>query len=96
MYIVVRSYSGEGASEILRSPWAAGGGREETHQRCARLRQLRGRSKRRRRHDRHGLPRQGGHGRVLPARPGWVKENVSAGANPPVITEGNTVLQFSS
>jgi len=26
----------------------------------------------------------------------WVKENVSATANPPVITEGDTVLQFSS
>jgi hypothetical protein len=26
----------------------------------------------------------------------WVKENVSATANPPTITEGNTVLQFSS
>jgi hypothetical protein len=26
----------------------------------------------------------------------WVKENVSATANPPAITEGNTVLQFSS
>jgi hypothetical protein len=24
----------------------------------------------------------------------WVKENVSASGNPPVITEGNTVLQF--
>ena len=26
----------------------------------------------------------------------WVKQNVSATANPPAITEGNTVLQFSS
>ena len=26
---------------------------------------------------------------------GWVKENVSATADPPVITEGETVLQFS-
>ena len=26
----------------------------------------------------------------------WVKENISATANPPAITEGNTVLQFSS
>ena len=26
----------------------------------------------------------------------WVKDNVSATANPPGITEGNTVLQFSS
>jgi hypothetical protein len=26
----------------------------------------------------------------------WVKENLSATANPPAITEGNTVLQFSS
>jgi hypothetical protein len=26
----------------------------------------------------------------------WVKENISAIANPPAITEGNTVLQFSS
>jgi hypothetical protein len=26
----------------------------------------------------------------------WVKENVSASADPPAITEGNTVLQFSS
>ena len=26
----------------------------------------------------------------------WVKENVSATANPPAITEGDTVLQFSS
>jgi hypothetical protein len=26
----------------------------------------------------------------------WVKENVSAMANPPVITEGSTVLQFNS
>ena len=26
----------------------------------------------------------------------WVKENVSATANPPVITEGSTVVQFSS
>jgi hypothetical protein len=25
----------------------------------------------------------------------WVKENVSASADPPAITEGNTVLQFS-
>ena len=27
---------------------------------------------------------------------GWVKENVSAMANPPVVTEGSTVLQFNS
>ena len=26
----------------------------------------------------------------------WVKENVSTTGSPPVITEGNTVLQFSS
>jgi hypothetical protein len=26
----------------------------------------------------------------------WVKENVSATADPPVITEGSTVLQFNS
>ena len=26
----------------------------------------------------------------------WVKENVSATTNPPVITQGSTVLQFSS
>jgi hypothetical protein len=26
----------------------------------------------------------------------WVKENVSATADPPAITEGNTVLQFSA
>ena len=26
----------------------------------------------------------------------WVKENVSSEANPPVITEGSTVLQFNS
>jgi hypothetical protein len=26
----------------------------------------------------------------------WVKENVSSPANPPVITEGSTVLQFNS
>ncbi len=26
----------------------------------------------------------------------WVKENVSTTGNPPVITEGSTVLQFSS
>ena len=26
----------------------------------------------------------------------WVKENVSATADPPAITEGDTVLQFSS
>ena len=26
----------------------------------------------------------------------WVKENVSSMANPPVITEGGTVLQFNS
>jgi hypothetical protein len=26
----------------------------------------------------------------------WVKENVSATGNPPVITEGSTVLQFGS
>ena len=26
----------------------------------------------------------------------WVKENVSTTANPPVITEGSTVLQFNS
>jgi hypothetical protein len=26
----------------------------------------------------------------------WVKENVSMTANPPVITEGSTVLQFNS
>ena len=26
----------------------------------------------------------------------WVKENISAMANPPVITEGSTVVQFSS
>jgi hypothetical protein len=27
---------------------------------------------------------------------GWVKENVSTTGSPPVITEGSTVLQFSS
>ena len=27
---------------------------------------------------------------------GWVKENVSATVDPPAITEGDTVLQFSS
>jgi len=26
----------------------------------------------------------------------WVKDNVSAAGNPPAITEGDTVLQFSS
>ena len=26
----------------------------------------------------------------------WVKDNLSATANPPAITEGDTVLQFSS
>jgi hypothetical protein len=26
----------------------------------------------------------------------WVKENISATANPPVITEGSTVLHFHS
>jgi hypothetical protein len=26
----------------------------------------------------------------------WVKENVSSMANPPVVTEGGTVLQFNS
>jgi hypothetical protein len=26
----------------------------------------------------------------------WVKENVSAMASPPVVTEGSTVLQFTS
>ncbi|MCW3050634.1 MAG: hypothetical protein JWO74_4918 [Solirubrobacterales bacterium] len=26
----------------------------------------------------------------------WVRENLSATANPPTMTEGNTVLQFSS
>jgi hypothetical protein len=26
----------------------------------------------------------------------WVTENISATANPPVMTEGDTVLQFSS
>jgi hypothetical protein len=26
----------------------------------------------------------------------WVKENASATANPPAITEGDTILQFSS
>jgi hypothetical protein len=26
----------------------------------------------------------------------WVKENVNSMANPPVITEGSTVLQFNS
>jgi hypothetical protein len=26
----------------------------------------------------------------------WVKDNVSATADPPTITEGDTVLQFSS
>ena len=96
MYMVVRSYSGEGASEIFDLL----GQREEDVKRL--ISGVRGFVS-------YAAVRSGDGGMTVTVcqdkagtdessrrAAGWVKENVSAGANPPVITEGNTVLQFSS
>jgi hypothetical protein len=88
MYAVVRSYSGQGASELC----------DQLEQRNEEFKDLIG-----------GCPASSANGitvTVCQEKTGtdessrraavWVKENISATTNPPVTTEGSTVVHFSS
>ena len=96
MYMVVRSYSGEGASELFDLL----GQREEDVKSLisgvpgfvsyAAVRRVDGGMTVTVCQDKAGADESSRRAA------GWVKENVSAMANPPVVTEGSTVLQFSS
>ena len=96
MYMVVRSYSGEGASEIFDLL----GQREEDVKSL--ISGVRGFVS-------YAAVRSGDGGMTVTVcqdKAGtdessrraaeWVKENVSTTADPPVIIEGSTVLQFNS
>jgi hypothetical protein len=96
MYVVVRSYSGQGAPELLDLL----GQREEDVKNL--IRGVPGFVS-------YAAFRSGDGGSTVTVcqdkagadessrrAAGWVKENVSTTGNPPVITEGSTVLQFSS
>ena len=96
MYVVVRSYSGQGAPELLDLL----GQREEDVKNL--IRGVPGFVS-------YAAFRSGDGGSTVTVcqdkagadessrrAAGWVKENVSTTGNPPVIIEGSTVLQFSS
>ena len=96
MYAVVRSYSGQGASELF----------DQLEQRNEEVKELIGGvpgfvSYTAFRGGEGGITvtvSQDKRGTDESSRRAaeWVKENVSATANPPVITEGGTVVQFNS
>jgi hypothetical protein len=96
MYMVVRSYSGQGASELFDLL----GEREEDVKSLisgvpgfvsyAAVRRVDG-----------GMTvtvcqEKAGTDESSQRAAAWVKENVSAMANPPVVTEGSTILHFNS
>jgi hypothetical protein len=96
MYAVVRSYSGQGASELF----------EQLEQRNEEVEDLIGGVPG---FVSYTAFRSGGGGltvTVCQDKTGtdessrraaeWVKENVSATANPPTVTEGSTVVHFNS
>jgi hypothetical protein len=96
MYAVVRSYSGQGASELF----------DQLEQRSEEVKDLMGGvpgfvSYTACRSDEGGLTLtvcQDKTGTDESSRRAaeWVKENIGAMANPPAITEGDTVVHFSS
>jgi len=96
MYAVVRSYSGQGASELF----------DQLEQRNEEVKDLIGGvpgfvSYTAFRSGEGGLTvtvcqDKTGTDESSRRAAEWVKENVSATASPPAITEGDTVLQFSS
>ncbi len=95
MYVVVRSYSGAGASELFDLIEQSEGGDTGAHQRGARLRH-------------YAAFRSGDGGTTVTVcqdkagtdessnrAAAWIKENASGtSVSPPEITEGSTVLQF--
>ena len=96
MYAVVRSYSGQGASELL----------EELEQRNEEVKELIGGvpgfvSYTALRSSEGGVTvtvcqDKTGTDESSRRAAEWVKENISAMANPPVVTEGSTVVHFNS
>jgi hypothetical protein len=96
MYAVVRSYSGEGASELF----------EQLEQRNDEIKDLIGGVPGFVSYTAFRSSDGGVTVTVCQDKTGtdessrraadWVKENIGAAANPPVITEGSTVAQFSS
>jgi hypothetical protein len=96
MYAIVRSYSGEGASELF----------DQLEQRNDEVKELIGGvpgfvSYTAFRSTEGGITvtvcqDQTGTDESSRRAAEWVKENVSATANPPVITEGSTVVHFNS
>ena len=97
MYVVIRSYSGQGATELFTALAERG---DEVRELISGVPGFVS----------YAAFRSGGDGgmtvTVCQDKAGtdessrraaeWVKENVSTPGNPPVITEGSTVLQFSS
>jgi hypothetical protein len=96
MYAVVRSYSGQGASELF----------DQLEQRNDEVKELIGGvpgfvSYTALRSSEGGITvtvcqDKTGTDESSRRAAEWVKENVSASANPPVISEGSTVVHFSS
>ena len=96
MHAVVRSYSGQGASELF----------EQLEQRNEEIKDLIGGvpgfvSYTAVRSSEGGVTvtvcqDKAGTDESSRRAAGWVKENISAMVNPPVITEGSTVVQFNS
>jgi hypothetical protein len=96
MYAVVRSYSGQGASELF----------EQLEQRNDEIKELIGGvpgfvSYTALRSSEGGVTvtvcqDKTGTDESSRRASGWVKENITAMANPPVITEGGTVAHFTS
>ena len=96
MYAVIRHYTGQGASQLFDMLE----GRQEEVERL--IRSVSGLVS-------YTLLRTGDGGvsvRVCQDKPGtdesvrlpgeWIRQNATASANPPVISEGNTILQHSS
>jgi hypothetical protein len=96
MYAVVRSYSGDGASELF----------DQLEQRTDEVKDLIGGvpgfvSYTALRSDEGGITvtvcqDKTGTDESSRRAAEWVKENIGATANPPVITEGSTVVQFNA
>jgi hypothetical protein len=96
MYAVVRSYSGQGASELF----------DQLEQRNDEIKDLIGGVPGFVSYTAFRSAEGGATVTVCQDKTGtdessrraaeWVKENISAAANPPVITEGGTVAHFSS
>jgi hypothetical protein len=96
MYAVVRSYSGEGASELF----------DQLEQRTDEVKDLIGGvpgfvSYTALRSDEGGITvtvcqDKTGTDESSRRAAEWVKENIGATANPPVIPEGSTVVQFNA